>query len=568
MIDGLVNSLNLNYNPEYSGEVALAYPHFCGNYGFFDIFFGKNRVVLLKSVHKDFIRVISGEKWLSDRVFSKLSDLLSDVEKNLEDFINISFYVEDDVIYIKGINTDLQPLEKSFKRVNFPLTRVEYNLFRDEIAKDKTIWGRCGLNTFLPDNMTRLMTSIIKKVPDVLNPMFEYANFRTYSPSVKIIFNKPYINVRNLNSWSNTLGIDDFYLNINYIQHMFLKNSYRKIKIPDVRLLKIDDAEIDQLIDEIESKIMMIDQNFVLKDEFYEYISLIVMIHEMLAVQLCRYFLEIYRIFDHLETTLNAIYKTRETRSILSEKFEYFEFFDFNADKLVWDGYSFADAEDMDKYLKMIPLMGQIFGKNKLINNIKMVHSYLDRRDRIFFLSYRFMERIRDSFLKLGVDFVEKAKIKREKDIFYLEIDEIKQITEDSFYGNLAFNIYFRKTQGERFKMQRVPSEIYEKDIPESEEIYHSILSKFADKKSIPAITIGHKEDVQEVAIIDNTNFYNIKNIKDYQGVVAENIPIFSYLMEFIVLTGKTLATGVRMPEDLFSGKKISIRKNMVTVDE
>lgn len=569
MIDTLVNSLNLNYNPDYTGEFATAYPHFNGNYGFFDIFYGKNRVVLLKSVHKDFIRVISGEKWLSDRIFSKLSDLLSDVEKNLENFENLSFYVEDDTIYIKGINTDLHVSEQKSIRLIYPLTKVEYNLFRDETAKDKTIWGRSGLDTFFPKNMTRLMVSIGKKIPDVLNPMFDFANFRTYSPSIKFIFNKPYINISNLISWSNTLGMDDFYININYMQHIFLKNNYKKIKIPDIRLLKISDGEIDQFIDEIESKLIDINETFVLKDEFYEYINLIVMVHEMVIVQLCRYFLEVYRIFDDLDNTLGVIYKTRKKRSILCEKFNYLEFFDFNADTLIWDGYTFPEAEDdIVNYLQMLPLTVRILNKNKLIEKINIIHNYLDRRDRLFFLSNSFMEKVKNSFLKLGADFVEHSKIKSEKDIFYLDIDEIKQIVEDSFYGNLAFNIYFRKTQGERFKMQRVPSEIYEKDIPDSEEIYYSISSRFADKKNIPAITIGYKEDIKDSVIIDSSNFSNINIIKDYKGVVAENLPLFSYLTEFIVLTGKTLATGVRMPADLFSDKKISIKKNMVAVDE
>ncbi|MEF3253953.1 MAG: hypothetical protein K6348_00070 [Deferribacterales bacterium] len=562
----LIEQLKLNYSENYTGDPIVAYPHFNNNYGFFDLHYKNNRVALLKSVHKDFIRVIQGEMWLDERSYSKISEYLSDIEKNCDNFIDISFYLDDDTIYITGLNLDYKPNTlKPDVKVPYPLTKVEYNLSQTDGVKEKTLWGKSPLNTILPENPTNLACGIIKKLPDILNPMFEYVNLRTQSPSLKLIFNKPFVNMKNLFTWSNTLESNEYLIYINYIQHMLIKERKNKIPSLDIKLLDIKKTEIEEALNEIESTLINIDETFLLSNRLYEYISLQVMTAEMIQVHLLKYFTELYKITQELDLTLKMIFQTRNG-SLFYNTFKFPDYFDFDSEILEVKPIDFAPVKT-DIFINQLPLVKKLINKGKIIDILGNLHEYLDFRDRLFQSSIQSLLTLKKVIMAIGEKLKENMQIKNINDILSLEIDEINQILNNSFYGNIGFNIYFRKTQRERFKIQKTPPEIFEKDIPNSEEVSNKIVEKLKNSNFINCIILFYKDDIKKLYPTYHPRLSNITNLDNYDGIIIENLPLFSHLMEYLVLTEKTICTGVRFPPEIVSNKIIKIEKDGLRIE-
>ena len=69
----LIESLNLNIDRSYDGDTIQASLHYKSNRGFFHLKGSNFTLLLLKNIHKDFVRVISGQAELDNRMLSKIS---------------------------------------------------------------------------------------------------------------------------------------------------------------------------------------------------------------------------------------------------------------------------------------------------------------------------------------------------------------------------------------------------------------------------------------------------------------------------------------------------------------
>lgn len=566
-IKKLIDELHLNYKPGYNGDPIFALPHCNSNYGFFDLRFKDNRILLLKNVHKDFVRVLEGKRWINDTDYSKISDYLSNIEKNLDDFKSVTFAWEYEVFYLIDINgANLYGDYDKSAIIPRPLTKVEYSLFSGEEVNNKTLWIKGIFSSIFPETVTPLMCGIFKKLPDVVNPLFSYVNFKCFSPSIKLIFNKPYANLRNFNAWCSTLMTDDLYINLNFIQHLYLKTVYKKIKIPKIELMKLDKNELMEFLSEIDNTIIQLDESFVLKNDLYDLMALIVMSAEINGLFLMHSFLKLLSITGDLEITLKLIFQTRKTNIFLQD-LEIVDYFDFDTNIVHIGKLTDYTPIDEDSLINELPYTIKLLKKKTIKHLLNELHEQLDIKDRLFNQANNLMIKLKNIFLNIGQEFVDNRQFKNKEEIFYLEIEEITQVREGNYYGNLAFNNYFRKTQLERFKAQRIPSEIFEKDIPDTEDIVNTILEKLRDKKEFHTLTLFFKDGIKKSFITDHSRLSNIAHLNDHDAIITENIPLFSHLMEYATITETPILTGIRFPSTTLSGMQFSIGKKGIKID-
>lgn len=562
----LLQSLNLTFDPDYKGDVLSAKFHYKGNKGFFHVFNNKFSLLLLKSIHKDFIRVLNGEPNIEERTLSKISDFLSNIERNHTKTLKIDLYLKDDEIVITKIEDDQVEFEelKPFE-ISYPLTKVEYHLFKD--SSDKNLYTKTLFNGIFPETITYFTNSIIKTLPDVLNPLFMYANFKTFSPSIKTIFNKPYLNINNIDIWSSTLNIDRFYFNLNFAQYLFIKEKYKKIKLPEIKLLSLSYEEFIDIIKELEETIENYDENFILGENFNNFISIYVMAQEMLQLYLMDGFLNLYKIVEDIDLSLKMIFQTRNNPLIGSKPIKIFNFFDVNADfKDIH--YTPIPCKDLNILIQQMPKIRAILHKKKIIAFVENLHNLLNIRDKLFLFTQKVIEKTKSALEKLAEEFISLMQIKNKDDIYYLELSEIKQIKENNFYGNIAFNLYFRKAQSERFKIQQTPTEIFEKDIDNVEEIIRKVYEKSISNRTFKALTLFFKSDITSYYILKNPSLFYLDQIKDKDAIITQNIPLLSPLMEFCALTEKTIFTGIKMPNIALEGKKIRFKSDEVIIEQ
>lgn len=563
----LIESLNLNIDRSYDGDTIQASLHYKSNRGFFHLKGSNFTLLLLKNIHKDFVRVISGQAELDNRMLSKISDFLSNIEKNSDEPIRITFYVKDDEFYITDIKNDDYDAEKTIDpfEIPYPLTKVEYNLFKE--GSEKNLYSRTIFDTFFPDNLTYFTNSIIKNLPDIFNPLFIYSNFKTYSPSVKTIFNQLYFNLNNIEIWSATLGIDSFYYNLNFAQQLYLKENYRKIKKPDMKLLNLDFNEFLEIVKEIKETTDRFDEVFLLGNELNNFLSLYIMAVEMLQLYLMQYFLDLLVITDNLDLTLKIIYQTRKNSIVNDNTLSIYQFFDINAESKTIH-LPGAELKEITEHTKHLPKLKKLIHEKKIVNILQQIHHLLDIRDELFINSQKLLQKMKSSIDNLADELIKNMQIKQKEDIYFLELDEIKQIKENNFYGNIAFNLYFRKAQLSRFRIQQTPTEIYEKDIDSVEEISKNIYEKARSSNHFKALTFFYKENLSDVAILNKPSLFYIDDFKNKDALIAQNIPIFSLLMEFCTLHEKTVFTGIKMPDILLKDKKLILKNGEVLIEQ
>lgn len=562
----LISSLNLNIDPTYDGEVLTGKMHYKGNRGFFHLQSDKFSVLLLKSIHKDFVRILEGELDLDQRTLSKISDFIANIEKNYDTPLIVKFFLRNDEIFIKDLQEEkIDPSETvELFEIPYPLTKVEYNLFKD--SSDKNLYTKTIFSGYLPETATYFTNSIIKRLPDIFNPLFMYSNFKTYSPSIKTVFNKPYLNLNNINIWSTTLDIDNFYFNLNYAQYLYLKENYKKILQPKMKLLNLEHKEFTDIVKELEETIDKLDEVFLLSDEFNNFISLYVMALEMLHLFLMEKFLELYSIVHDLNLTLKMIYQTRVKSPVNNNTIKIYKHFDIDTD---FKTITFEEipSKDIKDFINRLPIIKKFLNEKKITTTTVQIHNYLNFRDRLFLFTQKLVEKIKDATEKLAEELISNMQIKMKEDIYFLELDEIKQIKDNNFYGNIAFNLYFRRAQWDRFKIQQTPSEIYEKDIDNVEEITKKIYEKARSVNNFKALTFFYKPDIKTYFILEKPSLYYLEKFKDKDAVIAQIIPIFSHLMEYLTLHEKTIYTGIKLPAISLKNKKLSFKDGEVSVE-
>lgn len=569
-IKEILKSLNIPINEDHNGEdLLICKSHFCGNSGYFTVEYKENTVILLKGIYRDFIRVIKGEKFLRNEEFTKLSETLADIEKN----ILADFHAKIE----KGTKAfvDLEVLERvddfdisCSLQIDRPLSDVEYSIFRKDDTYEKNLYFNSIFKESFAHTLTPLTSSIINEISEVMSVIFAHANFKVFSPSMKMLWNKLYCNLNNYKMAFETLGSDDTFLKFYYCQFRFLKEKNFKFKIPKISKLEITNSEIRSYLDEMDEKVKKFDENFFLEEGFFEFISLIFLTSQMIFLSFSEKFLMLYRLLGNIDNTLSLIYKTRD-KSPFFKGGKYFIFDSFDIATQLKE-ISFDKEKKpltIDDLIKDF-VSNKIFKRKKIYSLVKEIHTIIDFRDSLYAITANTISKLHIIVKFIAEKLKNLSKLKSDKMVYYLEYADIKNILTNNHYGNIQFTTYFRKWQCERFKAQIIPYEIFERDIPDVENISKNILSKLLYNKEFDILSFFHREKIEgEIGkdIIVHKNISDTYDLRgNFQGVVTDNVTLLSYLMEFAAIYDIPVYSGIRFPQVVLKEKKISIDKKLL----
>jgi hypothetical protein len=461
------------------------------------------------------------------------------------------------------------------RKVPSCLSSVELSLFNSNLAHDKTLYSKGILSEMLPETLSPLASSIINKIPDILNPLYIHAGFKTYSPSINLIAGKLFVNLSNMRFIYNTMGGSEDVLNMNYASSVFAKENKKKLRPLDIKLLDIKADEVDKYLDELEQTKHSLDFNTITDERFQEILALFAMAGQMISLKINFAFVNIFNIVKNFDFASSLIYKTRKTNIFQTyNNKDIYMFFDIFAPKKRFIIDFEYEPADISAFLKKTGFFTKFFNEGKLLQELKLVHNFLDKRDKLFKIAQSYMKDINFIFSKVATDLVDKNQINNKEDICYLEIDEIKNIKNNSFYGNIPFALYFKKSQYERYKAQFVPKLIFEKDIDKIPHIFYNLLKKYSDKIELQCVAVNPSDDI-------SFNYSNDKNcpaiIKsrihltdipkaDTKGIIiCDFAPVNSYIFEYAVISGKSLYIGTNGGDIFFRDKALHLQGNTVT---
>lgn len=567
----------------YSRQFSCKF-HFNGNHGFYHIAGESCEFLILKGIFKDNVRFLKGETGLQRKVISKIADYLSNIEKNLCFDPEVDFFVDENTVYISDIKRDQSTKGDDLsvfdpKEVPAGLSDVEFSLQHSDIARDKTLYFKGLLSEFLPETLSPLSSSILSDLPDILNPLFIHAGFKTHSPSIKLIAGKVYTNLSNLRLAFNTMSSGEDFLHMNFAPSLYVKNKKRKFRDLDLDLLDIKIDEIDSYIDELKNSVKSVNFDNLHNGIFQEHLGLFAMLAEMIFLRFSRNFIKITKRIKDLQLAAEMVYKTREVN--LFEKLagrklpKYFDAFSPYVD--------FPEDMDFEKksvneMIKKAGFMNRVFNSNGLAQEIKSVHKFLDKRDELLLVAIDYFRAVDNVLKKTGEELVEKRQIKRPEQISWLEMNEIKNIKQSDYYGNIPFSLYFKRVQHERYKAQFSPNLIYEKDIERIPVIFHDLIEKYSKKTEIVCRVLNPVDNKafiydrrnanhdSEVAVFTRISFADIPRLKDVKYIVCDYAPVFSLLFEYACIMNKSLYAGTNGSEVFLMGKKITLNSERLVI--
>lgn len=575
----LLNSIGVLYDEKIEdSDVITCVNHYGGNGGYHHLKYNDIEIVLLKGIYKDFVRVIKGESPFTDRQLTKVSEILSNIEKNCYSYFCCQLVNNTDFT-VKTI-TELNEIHKKniFLKIKRPLSAVEYNIFKDTLAEQENLYSSeiLGISPEITNSI--LLCSILKKIPEVMSIIFAHSGFRAFSPSVKVIFNKIFSNYSTMHMAFNTLSNEEL-LKFFFSHSRFVKQKKFKFKIPKLKLLDLSLNEVQGFINEFEQKIPSIGEKTIFDDTFYETISLPFLSFQILLLLFMENFSKLNGITGDYETTLKMIYQTRPSSpfykddevKIIRFNEEEWEFLDINPNLG-------ENIKTLKNVMQSVPPIKRFVNKTKIEKLVKVSHEILDVRDRLYFQITAFMKTLKEVFKNISQKLVASQKLKHNNQIHYLEIDEVKNLLNDSYYGNTQFTYFFKKWQLERFKAQLVPSEIFEKDIGDLEIIIRKMISNLLDKTTIPVLSFFHKEiftckftqripKSEELTYVRSDFYENFMLFKNKTKTIATNVSPFSWLMEMATISEIQIYSGVRFSEIIFQNKTLKCYKNKIDIE-
>lgn len=565
----IIEELNINIVRGYDEDQVVDCQNFYfDNFGYHYVKYKENSILLLKGVYKDFIRIIKGEKFLTESEFTKLSEFLSDIEKKIGKTFSAKVVKgERELIELKLVDSFEKLSIRDRLYVNNPLTKVEYSISKDGNADYNNLYFSSIFKDIFPNTVTTLTASFLNSIPEVLSVIFSHANFRVYSPSLKLLSGKVYGSFSTYNMAFESLNSTDSLLKLNYSQFRYLKDKKRRLKTPKISILEISEDEVREFIREAEEKVAGIDENYIFEPDFLEYISILFLASQMVFLNFIEQFMKIYDEVENLDNALRLIYKTREESLFFSKgEIAVPESFDLQSDILKMSIFCgekpLSINEEVKKYSKL-----NIFKRKRLEGIVTEIHKTLRLRDELSLASVKVFSKVKNVINNLSNKLLNESKIKHNDTIYYLEYNDLKNILNDNYYGNIQFTYFFKKWQTERYKMQILPYEIFEKDIPDVENIVKGIINKLLNQKEFDILSFFHKDDLCG----DLTNFQIYENLtflkyNSKKPIITDNISLLSYAMEYAAINDIPVYSGIRYPELILNGRKFKINKSKLSI--
>lgn len=567
-------------NREFSAKF-----HFNGNYGFYHISDEKCEFLILKGIFKDNIRLLKGKIGIQPKKLSKIADRLSNIEKNL-DFTPIVYFFMGDDVYISNISRDSSSEKRELqnfdpRKVPASLSEVEFSLQQSDFAREKNLYFKGLLAELLPETLSPLSRSILNELPDILNPIFAHAGFKTYTPSVKLIAGKVYTNMSNLQLAFNTMEGGGDFLKMNFAPSLYIKNPKRKFKNLNLDLLNIKIDEIETYTRELKESVHSVSFENLYNGTFAEHLALFAMLGQMIFFRLSSGFIKIINRVKSVQMAAELVYKTRHTN--LFEKLSGRRvpaYFDAFAPCIEFPEDLEYEKKSLDELAVKMGFLKKTFYKDSLKQMIRAIHKFLDKRDELIITAMDYFNAVNNVLHETGKELVDSMQIKKPEQLYWLELNEIKNIKKSDYYGNIPFSLYFKRVQHERYKAQFCPNLIYEKDISRIPDIFHGLMSKYNKKTEVFCRTLNPVKDKTFVyngknisddagaTVFGRISFADIPTLNDVRCIVCDYAPLFSLLFEYACITDKSLYTGMNGSEVFLRGKKITLSGNRLIIEK
>jgi len=571
--------------PDENNRKFSAKFHFKGNYGFYHISDEKCEFLILKGIFKDNIRLLKGKIGIQPKKLSKIADRLSNIEKNLEFIPVVKFFIDDD-IYISNISRDSSSEKRELqnfdpRKVPASLSEVEFSLHHSDFARDKNLYFKGLLSELLPDTLSPLSRSILNELPDILNPIFVHAGFKTYTPSVKLIAGKIYTNLSNLQLAFNTMEGGDDFLKMNFAPSLYMKNPKRKFKNLNLDLLDIKIDEIETYSRELKESVHSVSFENLHNGTFAEHLALFAMLGQMIFFRLSSGFIKIINRVKSVQMAAELVYKTRHTN--LFEKLSGRRvpaYFDAFAPCVKFPENLEHEKKSLDELTAGMGFFKKAVHGENLRQTIKAIHKFLDKRDELIITAMDYFNAVNNVLHETGKELVDSRQIKKPEQLYWLELNEIKNIKKSDYYGNIPFSLYFKRVQHERYKAQFCPNLIYEKDISRIPDIFHDLTSKYTKKTEVFCRTLNPVKDKTfvyngknisddaEAAVFGRISFADFPTLKDVGWIICDYAPLLSLLFEYACITDKSLYTGVNGGEVFLRGKKITLSEDRLVIEK
>ncbi|WP_162139886.1 hypothetical protein [Limisalsivibrio acetivorans] len=541
-----------------------------GNPGFMTLKMRGFEAVILKGVYKDFIRA-KIKFPLNERNLVKVSETAASVERNLGKQMRIGIAQTDETVFRVFFAEEIpEPPRKLDSRSREPinaLSAVEYTLSREAVVPEKTLYSRGSLSAIFPETFSGFAASAAKRVPSLFNPLFMSANIKNTTPSLKLIFNKPYTNMANVESVTSTLETTtDFYF-YNYAPWVYLKKNKTNFHPPKLSFFGIKEDEVAETIDELKNMAGEISHQDIFEDEFTELLALTAMAFQMVQLKLWQGFTRMLSHTGSMETAMRFAYKTRNA-SVLEESFKAAPFIDPILEENEYPGISFERTGFDELFSEFSMAKRMRIKKKRMQVELDELQRYLGLRDEAFKAAYTLNHAVREALLIFGEELTEGRILKRREDVFLFDIEELNNFRKDEYYGNIPITLSFKKWQNGRCSSQLTPYEIYEKDLERSPEIMEAYLAKQTGEFS--PLSFFHRDmeaDVPgEAAAVRTVPLPLMHTMTDKKCIIAETAPVFGHLAEYCTVTDTPLYTGIRPAEILLSGKRIRTEEGKIRV--
>lgn len=549
------------------------YPHFRDNAGFFHIKGPDFETAVIKGVYKDNIRTLTGECPLDSGSLSSLAQISADTERSLRYpvILKVCFddenkpHIFDADIYI----AEHRKTDKRDPHIESPLTKVEKSLGKAEFISDHHLFCRNPFAEIFPDTLSPALMSLISEVPDILNPLFASCSIKTKSPSVSIMFGRLYMNITNTETIIPAFRQATDFFNFNYAPSLYRKIKKPSFGIPDDSDLKISDKEILEAIEDIKLSTDDILPEDIYGDDFAELPALAVMTWEMLYIRMWKSFTAMSKILGRdFSTALKTIYSTRSDTILNSDISGIHSTFDPSVPADEFRSLNIEHVTKEDAYRSLPASRRLTLSRSRFYEKLDACHKYLKLRDELFTLCSKLTAEIRRMLLETGGSFVKDSMLTDADDIFFFEMNEIKKILSDEYFGNIPFTIGFRKWQNARFSAMCLPNLLYGKDIKKAGELSQAQMDRSRREKIIPCIGLNHKETVTDnYAVHRSYSLTDIHKSAEKELMIAESASIFSYIAEYAFATDTPLYTGARFAALLLKDKKITTSENGISYE-
>lgn len=570
----LVDSLGITLSEKSDSEAVITVlSRFEGNDGFCHISETSSEYILLKGIHKDFVRVLKGKPSYPEKCLSSISDQLSQIMRNVDELIKCEFQVRDEkpvMVDIQTTNDDDTDVEKRKLRIRRPLSSVEYNLAQDKVADGKMLYSKGLFTGLFPETVSPFTNSILKNILDVLNPLFMHASFKTQSPSIKLMFGKLYANYTNLEMICRTLKLDESFLQLNVAPHIYAKNEKPKIKIPELKAFDLNMEEMNSFVTEINSEIEDLTFESIGSDSFNELISLMTMASTMNILQLTEYFLKLRNRYSNWSDTLRAVYQTREENIFQQLNGQTLpEDMDVDSSDVTMSFDQMKPTKGISTAIELLPKSSRLLHKKQVNQLIQSAHVALKVRDNLMLAGFGLVKKMKALGDSVSTSLIDDCMFKSDTNVYSFESEELQNMLSGNFFGNIPFTQHFRKWQQERYQMQVVPPEIYEKDISDIPEVMGNLAKRLFRQEQISCVsyfasTEGIEIDSEDIYIARTATLTDLSNLSGKLVIVTECTSLFSFAAEYAAIQDIPLYTGVRLAPLVLEQPTLRFQENKI----